>query len=103
MVRLDVLDLPRVHDLEASYVVEGVRQGVDCGRGGGAHAHGGIVPAPMFERSARTYTLLRHSRGQVRAALLALACGPSVPEAAQVSDDNPGTAATRRTSSTSMR
>src|SRR4051812_4035512 len=44
VVWLDVLDLPLVYFLEASYVLEGKRQSVTSGHGEEAYARGGLVP-----------------------------------------------------------
>src|SRR5260370_160300 len=50
VVWLDVLDLPLVYYLEASYAVEGIRQTVKPDRGDLVYAHGGILPTVDFQR-----------------------------------------------------
>ncbi len=91
VVWLDVLDLPIVYYLEASYVVGGQAQAVKPGRGERAYAHGGIVPTPVFERSAKAYPMLRYPWTEARAALLALAEDQPQLDAVQVSYVNPET------------
>ena len=56
---LDMLDLPLVYYMEASYHVDGPRQAVKPGRGSRVYAGGGIVSTPMFERSGKAYPMLR--------------------------------------------
>ena len=73
VVWLDVLDLPLVYYLEASYVIEGPHQTVKPGRADQVYARGGIVPTPMFARSNKAYPMLRYPWVEARAALLALA------------------------------
>jgi gentisate 1,2-dioxygenase len=69
VVWLDVLDLPLVHYLEASYHVDGPRQSVEPGRGDRAYASGGVCPTPMFARPDKTYPMLRYPWEQTRNAL----------------------------------
>lgn len=95
VVWLDVLDLPLVHYLEASYHVDGVRQAARPGSGRAlapALARG-IAPAPVFERSQRAYPMLRYAWADTRAALEALAAEQPPVEAVQVSYVNPETGA----------
>ena len=91
VVWLDVLDLPLVYYLEASYVVEGKPQAIKSTNGDRAYLRGGIVPTPMFARSNKAYPLLRYPWAEVRAALLALASGQPDVEAVQVTYVNPET------------
>ena len=51
VVWLDVLDLPLVYFMEASYVIGGERQETKVSRGDRAWTRAGIVPSPVFERS----------------------------------------------------
>jgi gentisate 1,2-dioxygenase len=51
VVWLDVLDLPLVYYMEASYHVDGARQEVNPGHGERAYSRGGVVPTAVFERS----------------------------------------------------
>lgn len=93
VVWLDVLDLPLVHYLEASYHVDGERQAVKPGHGDRVHAHGGILPTPFFERRQTAYPMLRYPWTQTRAALEALAAAEPALDAVQVSYVNPQTGA----------
>lgn len=93
VVWLDVLDLPLVHYLEASYHVDGPRQAATQAAGDRAYAHGGIVPTPMFERTERAYPLLRYPWVQARAALQSLAADQPALECVQVTYVNPETGA----------
>ncbi|HEX7043014.1 MAG TPA: cupin domain-containing protein [Burkholderiales bacterium] len=90
VVWLDVLDLPLVYYLEASYHVEGQRQTAASGERERAYTRGGVLPAPMFERRRSAYPMLRYPWSETRAALEALAGQPGV-EAAQVAYVNPET------------
>jgi gentisate 1,2-dioxygenase len=91
VVWLDVLDLPLVHYLEASYHVDGPRQTVEPGRGDRAYASGGVVPTPMFARPDKTYPMLRYPWEQTRNALETLAADEPDLAAVQVSYVNPAT------------
>jgi gentisate 1,2-dioxygenase len=93
VVWLDVLDLPLVYFLEASYAIEGQRQAVLPGRGDQGYTGGGIVPTPVFTRSAKAYPMLRYPWAQARAALLALGADRPELDAVQVSYVNPETGA----------
>jgi len=97
VVWLDVLDLPLVHYMEASYHVDGGRQTVAAGRGERAYARGGVVPTPVFqrasERGGRAYPMLRYPWADTRAALEALAADRPELKAVQVSYVNPETGA----------
>jgi gentisate 1,2-dioxygenase len=93
VVWLDVLDLPLVHYMEASYHVDGPRQPVQPGRGDRAWQRAGIVPTPVFQRTSKAYPLLRYPWADTRAALVALAEDQPALEAVQVSYVNPETGA----------
>jgi len=93
VVWLDVLDLPLVHYMEASYHVDGPRQTVKASRSDGAYARGGVVPTPVFERQRHAYPMLRYAWTDTRAALLALADEQPALEAVQVTYVNPETGA----------
>jgi gentisate 1,2-dioxygenase len=93
VVWLDVLDLPLVYYMEASYVVEGVRQSVRAGRGDRGYTRGGVVPGAVFGRSGAAYPMLRYPWEDVRAALQALATDRPELEAVQVAYVNPETGA----------
>ncbi len=91
VVWLDILDLPLVYYLEASYHVDGPRQSVLPVRGDLVYARGGIVPSSAFERADKPYPMLRYPWVETRAALVALA--ENQPELAmlQVTYVNPET------------
>jgi len=91
VVWLDVLDLPLVYTLEASYHVDGTRQSARPGRGERGYTRGGIVPTPAFGRSGRPYPMLRYPWAETRAALEALAAGRPELDAVQVTYVNPET------------
>ena len=93
VVWLDVLDLPLVYYMEASYHVDGGRQAVQPGRGDRAYARGGIVPTPVFERSHKGYPMLRYPWADARAALESLAADQPELDAVQVTYTNPETGA----------
>ncbi len=91
VVWLDVLDLPLVYFLEASYHVGGDRQAVKPGHGERAYAGAGVVPSPVFSRSNKRYPMLRYPWAETRAALLSLAADQPDLEAVQVTYVNPET------------
>ncbi len=91
VVWLDVLDLPLVYYMEASYHVDGGRQTVKPGHGERAYARGGLVPTPVFERSRKAYPMLRYPWVDARAALESLAADQPELEAVQVTYVNPET------------
>ena len=92
-VWLDVLDLPLVHYLEASYHINGDRQAVLPGRSDRAYTRGGLLPTPVFERSRKAYPMLRYPWADARAALLALSEDRPDQEAVQITYANPETGA----------
>ncbi len=91
VVWLDVLDLPLVYYMEASYHVNGDRQTIEPGRGDRQYARGGMLPTPVFERSSKRYPMLRYPWAEARAALLTM--GDDLPhqEAVQLTYVNPET------------
>ena len=91
VVWLDVLDLPLVYYLEASYHVSGTRQPVETSHGERAFVRAGIAPTPMFERSRKGYPLLRYPWTETRAALVSLAADQPEQESVQVTYVNPET------------
>jgi gentisate 1,2-dioxygenase len=93
VIWLDVLDLPLMHYLEASYHVDGPRQEPRPGRADRVYAHGGVVPMPVFERARKAYPMLRYPWVEVRAALEALASDQPDLAAVQVGYVNPETGA----------
>jgi gentisate 1,2-dioxygenase len=93
VVWLDVLDLPLVYYMEASYHVDGARQTVKPGRGDRRYARPGLVPTPVFQRAGNPYPMLRYPWADTRGALEALAYECAPQEAVQVSYVNPETGA----------
>ena len=91
VVWLDVLDLPLVYYMEASYHVDGGRQTVTPGHGERAYARGGLVPTPVFERSRKAYPMLRYPWADARAALESLAADQPGLDAVQLTYANPET------------
>jgi gentisate 1,2-dioxygenase len=91
VVWLDVLDLPLVYYMEASYHVDGGRQTVTTGHGERRYASGGVVPTRVFERSHKAYPMLRYPWADVRVALESLAADQPQLDAVQVTYVNPET------------
>jgi gentisate 1,2-dioxygenase len=91
VVWLDVLDLPIVYFLEASYVTEGQRQTQKTSRADRAWTRAGVVPSPVFERSDKRNPVLRYPWADARAALVSLAEDQPALEAVQVTYINPET------------
>ena len=91
VVWLDVLDLPLVYYMEASYHVDGGRQTVKPGHGELSYAHGGLLPTPVFERSRKAYPMLRYPWLEARAALELLAADQPALDALQLTYSNPET------------
>lgn len=93
VVWLDVLDLPLVYYMEASYHINGSRQAVMPGRGDRTYASGGMVPTPVFARSNKAYPMLRYPWAQAKAALVALGQDQPELDAVQITYVNPETGA----------
>ena len=91
VVWLDVLDLPLVHYLEASYHLNGGRQQVKPQHGERSYARGGLLPTPVFERSKTAYPMLRYPWADTRAALESLNSDRPELEAVQLRYSNPET------------
>jgi gentisate 1,2-dioxygenase len=91
VVWLDVLDLPLVHHLEASYHVNGSRQAVHGGHGERAYGHGGLLPSRGFSGARQAYPMLRYAWSDTRAGLQALAVDQPALEAVQLTYSNPAT------------
>ena len=91
VVWLDVLDLPLVYFMEASYVTEGKAQTVTAEANDRAYQRGGVVPTPMFNRAGQAFPMLRYPWVDVRAVLQALAQSQPEIEAVQVAYVNPET------------
>ena len=91
VVWLDVLDLPLVFYMEASYHVDAPSQAVKPEQGGRAYARGGLLPTPAFRRSEKAYPMLRYPWADARAALISLAEDQPDLESVQVTYVNPET------------
>jgi gentisate 1,2-dioxygenase len=91
VIWLDVLDLPLVYYMEASYHINGDRQSVVPGQGDKQYARGGVVPSHVFERSKKAYPMLRYAWKDAKAALESLASDNSGLEQVQVTYTNPET------------
>ena len=91
VIWLDVLDLPLVYYMEASYHIDGPRQRVEPGQGDRVYAGGGMAPTTMFERTGKAYPMLRYPWALARAALEALANDQPGLEAVQLTYINPET------------
>lgn len=91
VIWLDVLDLPLVYYMEASYVTEGQKQTVTQEAAERAYQRGGVVPSPVFSRADKRFPMLRYPWVEARAALVALAAGQSDIQAVQVAYVNPET------------
>lgn len=91
VVWLDVLDLPLVYYMEASYHLNGERQAVKPGRGDRSYQRAGLVPTPVFGRSGKRYPMLRYPWVETRAALEALAADQPDLDAVQITYTNPET------------
>lgn len=91
VVWLDVLDLPLVYYMEASYHINGERQVVKQGQGDRVYARGGLLPTPVFERSRRAYPMLRYPWVEARAALETMAVDQPDLETVQLTYVNPET------------
>src|SRR5258706_9249822 len=91
VVWLDILDLPLVYYMEASYHIDGPRQTVRPDRGDLIYAKGGIVPSVDFERAEKPYPMLRYPWGEARSALVALSENQPDLQSVQVTYVNPET------------
>ena len=91
VIWLDVLDLPLVYYMEASYHINGERQTVVPGQGDQQYARGGVVPSHVFERSKKAYPMLRYAWTDAKAALESLAADHTALEHVQVTYTNPET------------
>ena len=91
VVWLDVLDLPLVYYMEASYHINGDRQTINTGNGDKQNTRSGVAPTRMFDRSSRAYPMLRYPWADTKAALQALAADDAAQECVQVTYINPET------------
>jgi gentisate 1,2-dioxygenase len=93
VVWLDVLDLPLLYYMEASYHVNGPAQTVQPGRSDLQQVRSGVVPSPDFERSKKAYPLMRYPWSDTKAALLSMASNQPDLESLLVTYINPETGA----------
>ena len=91
VVWLDVLDLPLVYYMEASYHINGQRQTVVPGRSDRQYTRAGVMPTYVFERSKKAYPMLRYAWSDAKAALESLAADDPSLEQVQVTYTNPET------------
>ena len=91
VVWLDVLDLPLVYYMEASYHINGQRQTVVPGRGDRQYTRAGVTPSRVFERSRKAYPMLRYAWADAKFALESLAADDPALEQVQVTYTNPET------------
>jgi gentisate 1,2-dioxygenase len=91
VIWLDVLDLPLVYYMEASYHINGDRQNVVPGICDKQYARSGVMPTHVFERSKKAYPMLRYPWTDAKTALEAMAQDNPAREAIQVTYVNPET------------
>jgi gentisate 1,2-dioxygenase len=93
VIWLDVLDLPLVYYMEASYHVngDGKRQQVHAGQGYRQYARGGMRPTPVFQSNNKRYPMLRYPWADARAALQSMADNDPALECVQITYVNPET------------
>jgi gentisate 1,2-dioxygenase len=92
VVWLDVLDLPLVHGLEASYATEAPPQApADAADGAAAYGRGGLVSYASLGRHRGRYPVLRYPWREVRRALLNMAAGLEAQEPVHLAYVNPAT------------
>jgi len=91
VVWLDVLDLPLIYYMEASYHVDGPRQEIVGGQGDRSWTRSGVVPTRDFVRSDKPYPLLRYPWENTRSALVSLAQDQPELDCVQVTYVNPET------------
>jgi gentisate 1,2-dioxygenase len=91
VIWLDVLDLPLVYYMEASYHINGDRQKIERIQSSKQYTRGGVVPSRVFEKNIKTYPMLRYAWTDVKAALEAMASDDPALEQVQVTYINPET------------
>jgi len=95
VVWLDALDLPMIHDFEASYCIEGAPQPVanrpDASQT--AYRRAGLLPYAALDRRPRDFPLARYPWEEVREALAAHAAACAPGAAVQLAYVNPETGA----------
>ena len=91
VIWLDVLDLPLVYYVEASYHEEVPSQTVVPGQGAKSYARGGVAPTTVFQRADKAYPMLRYPWADAKAALESIAADLPDQECVQVTYVNPET------------
>jgi gentisate 1,2-dioxygenase len=91
VIWLDVLDLPVVYFLEASYHEEGPHQISTSGQSSRRYARGGLMPTRVFQRADEKYPLLCYPWSETKAALLTLSKSDEDSDIAKVTYVNPET------------
>ena len=83
VIWLDALDLPLIHDIEASYCIDGASQAVANAPDSSqtAYRRAGLLPYAALDSRKRDFPLLRFPWTDVREALtgFAVGCGPQEP------------------------
>ena len=93
VIWLDVLDLPLVYYMEASYHINGDKQSVLPGEGDKKYTRSGLSPSPAFERGNKAYPMLRYPWVEAKAALESIANDAPDQEHVQLTYINPETGA----------
>jgi gentisate 1,2-dioxygenase len=91
VIWLDVLDLPLVYYMEASYHINGDPQVIKPGQSAHQYARAGVAPTSVFDRSKKAYPMLRYAWKDAKAALESLAQDDPSLETIQVTYINPET------------
>ena len=91
VIWLDVLDLPLVYYMEASYHINGDRQTVLPSQGDKEYARSGLAPTYVFERNKKAYPMLRYAWKDAKAALEAMVEDNPALDSIQVTYINPET------------
>jgi gentisate 1,2-dioxygenase len=91
MIWLDVLDVPLIVALDASYHINGKTQ--RAGKPGWTYASGGLAPVKEGSRATADYPLLRYPWLRTRAALASMAASLPARETAMLAYVNPETGA----------
>jgi gentisate 1,2-dioxygenase len=92
VIWMDILDLPLVYYMEASFVEEGRRQEVDReNHGSTLNYAAGLVPTPYFAREDALYPMMRYAWKDTKKVLDGLAENASDQEPIQVAYINPET------------
>jgi gentisate 1,2-dioxygenase len=91
VIWLDVLDLPLMYYMEASYHINGEKQDVKTGRGDLQNQRAGLAPTQVFERSGKAYPLYRYPWADTKHALHSMALDKPSLECVQITYVNPET------------